>query len=74
MKARVFKLHIHTFDDPLGRVWGVTLSDDYLIAKTVDVRVPTKTTWRGRGRQPYAWVEGRGVVRKRGAHIRITAS
>jgi hypothetical protein len=74
MRARTFWLHIHTFDDPHGRIWGVTLGDDYLIARTVDCQVPTETVYRGRGRQPYAYLRGKGIVSKRGTHITIRAA
>lgn len=72
MKGRTFKIHIDAFDAPYQRVWAVQTGGRYLTARRVVCRVPTESVYRGRRRQPWAFLRGRGVVRQRGAVIRIT--
>ena len=69
---RTFWLHINYFDAPYKRVWEVRQGGQRFVTTHVDCRVPVETVFRGLTRQPYAFLRGRGVVRQRGARIRIT--
>ena len=73
MKGRTFKIHVDAFDAPYQRIWAVQCAGEYRTARRVVCRVPTESVFRGAGaRQPRAYLRGRGVVRQRGAVIRIT--
>lgn len=78
-RARTFWFHIHTFDDPKGRIWGMTAGRDYFIGRSqdFDIRVqlqPDDRLKNTRRRQPYAFLRGRGVIRQNGRRITVTAS
>ncbi len=76
-KARKFRLFINYFSHPQKRVWSVQVGRGrWRTATTVDCRVPLLTIFDpiryDRKQQPFAWLEGRGVVSKLGTGLVIT--
>lgn len=67
MKPRTFWLHFNRINVIRGNddIWTVHLSNQCIQAKSVDVRVPIHTVYKGAtARQPRAYLKGIGVVRK----------
>ena len=74
MKPKSFWLHFNRLNAKrTDSIWTVHLSDRCIQCKSVDVRVPIHTVYKGAmARQPRAYLKGRGIVEvKVGGRVEI---
>lgn len=61
---RIFRLHFNRNNMRQGSqaVWTIHLSNECIAAREVDVQVPVKTIYNPSGRQPRAYLKGKGRI------------
>jgi len=65
-RSERFLVCVNNLEDPAGRVWLVRARGKWLTARAVQIEVPVTTVFRGpKARQPKAYLQGVGRVRRR---------
>lgn len=64
MRPRKFRLHFNRINMQRGNpnVWTVHFSDRCIQARSINVKVPLETIFNPQGRQPRAYLSGKGQV------------
>ena len=78
-KARPFRLFVNSFNAQGEKTWAVHIAGNvyWTLGDIVDCQVPTQWVFSPsryvKKLQPFAWANGRGVVTRVGAGLRITS-